>query len=239
MSCFSSKLHVRYMFSSQLARESFPPCMHHLHEALRRDHHLRHFGRLQYGLFLKSIGLTLEQALTFWRTEFTKKMEPDKVCEEASSICIYIHACFFFALYSESTFTFQCPTCTIVLWKSAHPQNSVQPLLCPISCLGSKVYSNEHPPWSKLCVANEVYLWSLGSTASHAMHIWGDHAHSDIVPLRVLCAVRTWLWSHCDNDFIVQYGHSSWLNMQTLKRVVTPLFVRHVMHSTRGCSFTV
>lgn len=94
---------VSYMsgtwFSSQLARESFPPCMRHLHESLRRDHHLRHFGRLQYGLFLKSIGLTLEQALTFWRTEFTKKMEPDKVCEEASSICIHIHVCFFFALF--------------------------------------------------------------------------------------------------------------------------------------------
>ena len=84
-------------FFSQLARESFPPCMCHLHESLRRDHHLRHFGRLQYGLFLKSIGLTLEQALTFWRTEFTKKMEPDKVCEEV--ICYCIHACSFFHLY--------------------------------------------------------------------------------------------------------------------------------------------
>ena len=100
-SCLVSQ--VSYMsgtwFSSQLARESFPPCMRHLHESLRRDHHLRHFGRLQYGLFLKSIGLTLEQALTFWRTEFTKKMEPDKVCEEASSTCIHIHACFFLSIF--------------------------------------------------------------------------------------------------------------------------------------------
>ena len=54
--------------------------MRHLHESLRKDHHLRHFGRLQYGLFLKSIGLTLEQALAFWRAEFVKKLEPDKVC---------------------------------------------------------------------------------------------------------------------------------------------------------------
>lgn len=50
-----------------------------LHNALRSEHHLKHFGRLQYGLFLKSIGLTLEQALAFWRSEFIKKMEPDKV----------------------------------------------------------------------------------------------------------------------------------------------------------------
>ena len=134
-------------FSSQLARESFPPCMHHLHESLRRDHHLRHFGRLQYGLFLKSIGLTLEQALAFWRTEFTKKMEPDKVCEETSSVCVHIHACFFFCtfcLYSESTFTVQCPTCTIVLCPPS--KECLAPPLDPISCLGSKfTQMSTHP----------------------------------------------------------------------------------------------
>jgi DNA primase large subunit len=36
-----------------LARNHFPICMRNLHENLRRDHHLKHFGRLQYGLFLK------------------------------------------------------------------------------------------------------------------------------------------------------------------------------------------
>ena len=55
--------------------------MRHLHESLRKEHHLKHVGRLQYGLFLKSIGLTLNQALSFWRSEFTKRMEPDKVLE--------------------------------------------------------------------------------------------------------------------------------------------------------------
>lgn len=73
---FSGKIDLKQM--DALCRESFPPCMRHLHEALRKEHHLRHFGRLQYGLFLKSIGLTLEQALAFWRAEFTKKMEADK-----------------------------------------------------------------------------------------------------------------------------------------------------------------
>ena len=70
----------------QLSKESFPPCMRHLHESLRRDHHLKHFARLQYGLFLKNIGLTLEQALAFWRAEFTKKMDVDKV-QRRSQLC--------------------------------------------------------------------------------------------------------------------------------------------------------
>lgn len=36
-----------------LARKHFPMCMRNLHECLVRDRHLKHFGRLQYGLFLK------------------------------------------------------------------------------------------------------------------------------------------------------------------------------------------
>ncbi|XP_051880584.1 DNA primase large subunit [Pristis pectinata] len=62
-----------------LATKSYPPCMRQLHKALRDNHHLRHGGRMQYGLYLKGIGLTLEQALQFWKSEFIKgKVEPDK-----------------------------------------------------------------------------------------------------------------------------------------------------------------
>ena len=32
-------------------------------------------------------GLSLEDALTFWRAEFTKKMDPDKVCVCVSGEC--------------------------------------------------------------------------------------------------------------------------------------------------------
>lgn len=51
---------------------SFPLCMQNLHRSFRRDAHLKHFGRLQYTLFLKGIGLNLEECLVFWRSMFSK-----------------------------------------------------------------------------------------------------------------------------------------------------------------------
>jgi DNA primase large subunit len=38
--------------TSQLVKH-YPLCMRNLHKSLRRDKHLKHYGRLQYGLFLK------------------------------------------------------------------------------------------------------------------------------------------------------------------------------------------
>ena len=52
--------------------------MRTLHEALRRDHHLKHGGRQQYGLFLKGIGVSLEDAMVFWKQEFLQKIDEDK-----------------------------------------------------------------------------------------------------------------------------------------------------------------
>lgn len=44
---------VRADMVDDIARKHYPMCMRNLHENLRRDRHLKHFGRLQYGLFLK------------------------------------------------------------------------------------------------------------------------------------------------------------------------------------------
>jgi len=38
-----------------LAKQHFPLCMRNLHQNLKKDHHLKHFERLTYGLFLKVI----------------------------------------------------------------------------------------------------------------------------------------------------------------------------------------
>ncbi|KAF2863384.1 DNA primase, partial [Piedraia hortae CBS 480.64] len=48
----------------------FPLCMRQLHMELRRNGHLKHFGRLQYTLFLKGIGLSLPECIIFWRKSF-------------------------------------------------------------------------------------------------------------------------------------------------------------------------
>eukprot|EP00826_Nyctotherus_ovalis_P066046 TRINITY_DN9736_c0_g2_i7.p1 TRINITY_DN9736_c0_g2~~TRINITY_DN9736_c0_g2_i7.p1 ORF type:complete len:370 (-),score=127.21 TRINITY_DN9736_c0_g2_i7:139-1248(-) len=60
-----------------LSRQFYPPCAKVLHNGLKANSHLKHDGRMQYGLFLKGIGLTLEESIAFWRTEFTKKISSD------------------------------------------------------------------------------------------------------------------------------------------------------------------
>lgn len=50
--------------------QHFPLCMRSLHMTLRKNNHLKHFGRLQYTLFLKGIGLSLEECIIFWRQSF-------------------------------------------------------------------------------------------------------------------------------------------------------------------------
>ncbi|CAI2295622.1 unnamed protein product [Caenorhabditis sp. 36 PRJEB53466] len=72
---------TRHVIDKLVAR-SFPPCMKQMHKHLRLNHHLKYGARRQYGLFLKGIGLSLEEALAMMREEFTKKMTADKFEKE-------------------------------------------------------------------------------------------------------------------------------------------------------------
>lgn len=72
---------IRAEMVDDLARKHFPACMRNLHDALKRDRHLKHLGRLQYGLFLKVLGLSIEEAITFWRKSFSN-ITDDKFSKE-------------------------------------------------------------------------------------------------------------------------------------------------------------
>jgi len=48
----------------------FPLCMQNLQRELRQNSHLKHYGRLQYTLFLKGIGMDMNECITFWRRSF-------------------------------------------------------------------------------------------------------------------------------------------------------------------------
>ncbi|KAG8639957.1 probable DNA primase large subunit [Manihot esculenta] len=65
-----------------VAKSSFPLCMRHLFEKLREDHHLKHGGRMQLGLFLKGVGLKLDDALAFWKAEFSQKVGAERFDKE-------------------------------------------------------------------------------------------------------------------------------------------------------------
>ena len=58
-----------------LARRSMPLCMSNMYHKLAETHHLKHSARKQFGLFLKGIGLTVDESMAFWRSEFTKRPE--------------------------------------------------------------------------------------------------------------------------------------------------------------------
>jgi len=64
-----------------LVRKHAPMCMRQLQETLSATHHLRHYSRLQYNLFLKELGVPVEEALLFWRRSFST-MTDDKFNKE-------------------------------------------------------------------------------------------------------------------------------------------------------------
>lgn len=51
---------------------AMPLCQMNLMQRLGEDHHLRHAGRMQLGVFLKGCGLTVDESLVFWKREFGK-----------------------------------------------------------------------------------------------------------------------------------------------------------------------
>lgn len=75
----------------ELSKAAFPLCMQSMHNSLKETHKLKHLGRLQYGLFLKGVGLSLEDALVFWQTEFTRAMTTEEFLKKVCGATTRIH----------------------------------------------------------------------------------------------------------------------------------------------------
>lgn len=62
---------------------AFPMCMRSMQNALEKTHHLKYKARMQYGLFLKGIGLSMDDAIRYFRGEFTQShIDADKFDKE-------------------------------------------------------------------------------------------------------------------------------------------------------------
>lgn len=58
----------------------FPLCMQNLHNILRKRHRLSHYARLYYSLFLKEGGMHIEDAILYWKEEYSKPHTCASIC---------------------------------------------------------------------------------------------------------------------------------------------------------------
>lgn len=81
----SSDITATSLYSKKI-NGNFPLCGSQLMDGLTQTHHLKYIARQQFTLFLKGIGLSLDQALEFWQQEFTRGggMSSDKFQKEYS-----------------------------------------------------------------------------------------------------------------------------------------------------------
>ncbi|XP_075229676.1 uncharacterized protein LOC142329174 [Lycorma delicatula] len=59
----------------------FPPCMSNLYNKLTEHHRLTHDNRYQLTVFLKNIGMSFQDALVFWKSEYSKCFHKDSHCK--------------------------------------------------------------------------------------------------------------------------------------------------------------
>ncbi|KAM3124659.1 hypothetical protein CJJ07_001384 [Candidozyma auris] len=79
----ASDINATSVTTPQISKH-YPLCASHLQKALVANSHLKYNGRQQLGLFLKGIGLNVDEAMKFWSYQFTKssKMNMDTFNKE-------------------------------------------------------------------------------------------------------------------------------------------------------------
>lgn len=65
-----------------IAETHFPLCVKHLHRKFRENHHLKYDGRVQYRMFLKGLGWSVQDTLLHFRSEFVRVIPPDSFDKE-------------------------------------------------------------------------------------------------------------------------------------------------------------
>lgn len=74
---YSEDLDVTMYNLEDTFKDHFPLCMRQIHKILKQNHHLKHDCRMQYGIFLKNLGLPYDDAMQFFEQEFTQSMSKD------------------------------------------------------------------------------------------------------------------------------------------------------------------
>ncbi|CAM9010775.1 unnamed protein product [Wickerhamomyces anomalus] len=77
----SSDINAKSIYTKKI-NSNFPLCASQLMNGLNQTHHLKYIARQQFTLFLKGIGLSLDQALEYWQNEFTRSISLDKFQKE-------------------------------------------------------------------------------------------------------------------------------------------------------------
>ncbi|KAL7466663.1 hypothetical protein ACHAXS_006950, partial [Conticribra weissflogii] len=107
-----------------LAARNMPLCMQQLHSGLKRDHKLKHQGRLQFGLFLKGAGMSMDEHLLYFQREFTKIMTAEQFTKQYSYSIRHMHG-------KEGKRASYTPyNCTKIIFGNA-PQAAVEHHGCP------------------------------------------------------------------------------------------------------------
>jgi DNA primase large subunit len=108
----------------EMANRSMPLCMKQLHRGLQRDHKLKHQGRLQYGLFLKGAGMSLEEHTLFFQREFTRIMTGEQFNKQYAYSIRHTHG------KEGKRATYTPYNCTRIILGNP-PQNAAEHHGCP------------------------------------------------------------------------------------------------------------
>uniref|UniRef100_A0A8D8TGQ6 DNA primase large subunit n=1 Tax=Cacopsylla melanoneura TaxID=428564 RepID=A0A8D8TGQ6_9HEMI len=76
---------VKIIKFDQVDKESvnFSPCIANVHKILRTIHRLKHNDRFYFSLFLKNIGMTLNESILFWKAEYSQVSCCSSVCSHS------------------------------------------------------------------------------------------------------------------------------------------------------------